>query len=148
MHVAVKAFVALIVAGVAAHASAQRQRPEQALGYINAEADYICTKVATGGSSSSFKGSAEVEVSLSRLFRKLAKAGVDGKIGYESEAHDGVLAHQVLDAAKEGNDCRKHVFDVLSAYFFPPQARVIQKTSGRNSPVIETMNGGTINIGR
>lgn len=93
----------------------------EAIQQITQAADAICVKAATGGSSSKVTASADVKAELDNLLRKLAKLGVQGAASYQAETHEGVLANQVLDAARESNECKLHVFDVLTDKLVPKQ---------------------------
>lgn len=122
----------------------------ETLRLIAITADRICTKAATGGSTRRMGASISVKAELDNLLRKLAKigAGIDGS--YQSEVHEGVLADQVLDAARASDQCKIQVLELLSDRLLPGAgARPLQgsqTTYGAKSPAIGTMNGGTVNI--
>ncbi|NID17240.1 hypothetical protein [Luteibacter yeojuensis] len=150
MHQVKRIVIALAAVGlmVIAHLSnAQAADPHQRIVYIAEAADVVCAKAATGGWSASANVSADVKAEVSKVLRKIVKAEGDAKAGVQWERHEGVLASQVLDAAKASDDCRRHVFDAMKDYFFPTLPHPAPMTTGKNSPVIQHMSGGTLKIG-
>ncbi|KMZ13334.1 hypothetical protein BHUM_01261c [Candidatus Burkholderia humilis] len=171
-----------LIATIDAFAQSSVATPPASVTNANAEtlkligdtADRICVRASEGGSSKSSDASGSIQLALRGLASKLAQAGVH--LGYEqkNDVHSGVLAGQVLDAARDANQCKSHVFDVLSNKLLPdgPSAHTSQAplthrsttasavrrrqsstsstaavTNGDGSPAIGTMTGGTVNVG-
>lgn len=98
----------------------------------------ICIEAQTSGTSQHAKLNAEITAKLNELVRKLADADGTLAASYDGEHHSGVLKEQVLDAIKEANSCRTHVFDSLVERLMPKSTTPPPSTSnikvGKQSP--------------
>lgn len=134
-------------------------KEQKVLSWITHTADKICTRAPEGGSTQETSLSGTVKLELSRLM-KLITTDVDLNAKYSNASYQGVLQSQVLDAARESNQCKTHVFDVLVNNLLKPRqdSHAPQKTVkgkaaantvttyGANSPAIGNMTGGTVTI--
>ena len=136
-------------AAVATYPGSDDAAQQLARDYILKAAKTICDDAPHGGGQSKTEVGAVIDVETAALVKKLLKADIRLSGNYENEAHYGVLKEQVLEAMKEANQCRIHVFDVLVDKLLvatPAQQPVVprQVTHGANSPIIN--GNGTVNI--
>ncbi len=82
------------------------------------------------------------------MLRRLVKANAKISVGVQQEVHSGVLPDQVLAAARQADDCKLRVLDILTNAIYDGASNGggVQTTYGPNSPIIGKMSGGTINI--
>lgn len=145
-------FIAANVAAASASAVAvgDDSSQQKAREYILTAATTICANAPQEGGQSKMDVGAVIDVETAAVLKKLMKANVRLSGDYVNEEHRGVLKEQVLEAIKEADQCRLHVFDVLVNKLLvaaPAQQSVStrQITHGANSPIINGMNG-TVNI--
>ncbi|WP_247841637.1 hypothetical protein [Pseudomonas sp. MWU12-3103b] len=101
-----------------------------ALDMIRKMAVDFCVEAQTAGSNHQAELKGSIDAKLGALVKKLGDAKIGLAADYSQESHVGVLRHQVLDAIKETNSCKRHVFDELVN-------RLLPVSSARNSSTTE-----------
>jgi hypothetical protein len=101
-------------------ARAQDARTEQAVKLIIETADKICQSVPLEQSSNGWQLSGDAKAKVGGLIGKFTDLGIAGAGKYDTGSSRGVLQKDLADSIKNGNDCRLHVFNVLSQHLLGP----------------------------
>jgi hypothetical protein len=143
-------FVSLLMCGVAllalpgkALADDVTSQREAAVQLITNAANTICSTPLQHGHDQNSNVSASLDAAVKGLAAKLAKLGAKGTAQLTNTEYEGVTREQLLQALKDSNTCKNHVFDVLSDRMLPSLRCVVQFGGEAHNNKIGTLNDYT-----
>ena len=109
-----------LIAPVDRAEAANRAHEKEALALIYEAADRICGSVERSGSSRQFALTGSAKAELSKVLKKLADIGIEGRADYRTSEYEGVLQRDLAKLINVMTECKQAVFLRLAEVMLVP----------------------------